>query len=201
ELAAGGLGVVFVALDSELNREVALKEIQPSHADDVKCRARFILEAEITGRLEHPGIVPIYGLGSDAQGRPFYAMRLIKGFSLKDAIKDFHLDLGNSRSLDRHNLVWQQLLRRFLDLCNAVEFAHSRGILHRDIKPSNVLLGPYGETLLVDWGLAKALRQLETPAQDDDGAFLSSWSSASSKTLPGAAVGTPAYMSPEQAAG
>src|SRR5207247_1312408 len=91
ELARGGLGVGVVALDSELNREGALKEIQPGHADDVKCRERFVLEAEITGRLEHPGIVPIYGLGSDVQGRPYYAMRLIKGVSLKDAIEEFHL--------------------------------------------------------------------------------------------------------------
>ena len=88
--ARGGIGVVFVALDSELHREVALKQIQPQHADDPTSRARFLIEAEVTGRLEHPGVVPVYGLGQNDQGRPFYAMRFVRGQSLKEAIESFH---------------------------------------------------------------------------------------------------------------
>ena len=88
--ARGGIGVVYVAMDSELHREVALKQIQLQHADDPTSRARFLVEAEVTGRLEHPGIVPVYGLGTNDQGRPFYAMRFVRGQSLKEAIDDYH---------------------------------------------------------------------------------------------------------------
>jgi serine/threonine-protein kinase len=152
--ARGGLGIVFVAQDEELHREVALKEIQVQHADHDESRARFLLEAEITGGLEHPGIVPVYGLGHYEDGRPFYAMRLIKGDSLKEAIARFHQADGPGRDPAERGLALRQLLRRFVDVCNAVAYAHSRGVLHRDLKPANVMLGPYGETLVVDWGLA-----------------------------------------------
>src|SRR5262249_25084566 len=141
--------------DAELNREVALKEIQDRHADDPLSRARFVLEAEITGGLEHPGIVPVYGLGHHQDGRPYYAMRFVKGDSLKEAIARFH-EPAPGRDPGERALALRKLLRRFLDVCNAVEYAHSRGVLHRDLKPGNILLGPYGETLVVDWGLAKA---------------------------------------------
>src|SRR5262249_5103443 len=154
--ARGGLGEVFVAHDEELHREVALKEIQDRHADDPPSRARFLLEAEITGGLEHPGIVPVYGLGTYADGRPFYAMRFIKGDSLKDAIEVFHQADRPGRDPAERTLALRALLRRFTDVCNAVAYAHSRGVLHRDLKPGNVMLGKYGETLVVDWGLAKA---------------------------------------------
>src|SRR5262249_11413654 len=172
--AQGGLGAVFVALDSELHREVALKEILDRHADDPASRQRFILEAEVTGGLEHPGIVPVYGLGTYADGRPFYAMRFIKGDSLKEAIERFHADrvahrrasasppMGLEDSTHPTNdpggrsLELRKLLRRFLDVCNAIDYAHSRGVLHRDLKPGNIIVGQHGETLVVDWGLAKA---------------------------------------------
>ena len=154
--ASGGLGAVFVALDGELHREVALKQILERHADDPGSRARFLLEAEITGGLEHPGIVPVYGLGSDANGRPYYAMRFIKGDSLKQAIDGFHGDERLRREPGRRSLELRKLLRRFIDVCNAVDYAHSRGVLHRDIKPGNIVVGKHGETLMIDWGLAKA---------------------------------------------
>ena len=157
--AKGGLGVVFVALDEELNRDVALKEIQDRHADNPTSRARFLIEAEITGGLEHPGIVPVYGLGSYDDGRPFYAMRFIKGDSLKDAIAAFHADEALKKDPGERALALQKLLRRFLDVCNAVAYAHSRGVLHRDLKPDNVMVGRYGETLVVDWGLAKSVER------------------------------------------
>jgi WD40 repeat protein/tRNA A-37 threonylcarbamoyl transferase component Bud32 len=197
--AKGGLGLVSVAYDEELHREVALKEIQECHADDQESRARFLVEAEITGRLEHPGIVPVYALGRYADGRPFYAMRFIKGDSLKDAIDRFHKATTYGRDPGEQTLELRQLLSRFSAVCQAIQYAHDRGILHRDLKPSNIMLGKYGETLVVDWGSAKALGKKESasaeatlnPASGGDG----------SETLPGSAIGTPAYMSPEQAAG
>ena len=144
-----------MAHDQELRREVALKQIQAGHADDPESRARFVREAEITGRLEHPGIVPVYGLGRYADGRPYYAMRFIKGKTLKEAIQQFHEAEVPGRDPGERILALRKLLRQFLDVCNAVAYAHSRGVLHRDLKPANIMLGPYGETLVVDWGLAK----------------------------------------------
>ena len=155
--ARGGLGEVFLAHDAELNREVALKQILDRHADDPASRSRFLLEAEITGGLEHPGIVPVYGLGHDADGRPYYAMRFIRGESLKEAIGQ--LPRRRAPGATRGGGRWScaSCLRRFLDVCNAIDYAHSRGVMHRDIKPANVILGGYGETLVVDWGLAKLM--------------------------------------------
>src|SRR5690242_14083460 len=153
--ARGGLGAVFVALDSELNREVALKQILDVHADEPTSRQRFLLEAEVTGGLEHPGIVPVYGLGTYADGRPYYAMRFIRGDSLKEAIERFHADESLRADPGRRSLELRQLLRRFVDVCHAIDYAHSRGVLHRDIKPANIIVGDHGETLVVDWGLAK----------------------------------------------
>ena len=196
----GGLGEVFIALDEELQREVALKEIQARHADNAESRQRFLLEAEITGRLEHPGIVPVYGLGSYADGRPFYAMRFIKGDSLKDAIDRFHADESVKFDPGKRALELRQLLGRFQDVCNAIAYAHSKGVLHRDLKPDNVMLGNYGETLVVDWGLAKAIgaREEVTPTGS---MTLRLSGPESGLTQAGHVLGTPQYMSPEQASG
>ena len=124
--AKGGLGTVFVALDAELHREVALKRILDSHADDPASRHRFLMEAEITSGLEHPGIVPVYGLGTGSDGRPYYAMRFIRGESLKEAIDRFHKDEGLKKESGRRSLELRKLLRRFIDVCNAIDYAHSR---------------------------------------------------------------------------
>jgi eukaryotic-like serine/threonine-protein kinase len=197
--AQGGLGAVFVALDTELHREVALKQILDDHADDPASRQRFLVEAEITGGLEHPGIVPVYGLGNYGDGRPYYAMRFIRGDSLKEAIERFRADAALQTDPGRRSLELRKLLRRFIDVCNAVDYAHSRGVLHRDIKPGNVMVGKYGETLIVDWGLAKPTGQSDPDS--DERTLRPSSAGLSAETLPGSALGTPAYMSPEQAEG
>ncbi len=218
--ARGGLGEVFVATDVELNREVALKEIQATK-DRGDSRARFVFEAEVTGGLEHPGIVPVYGLGHYDDGRPYYAMRFIKGDNLGEAIKRFHslasveasarrevenqnhVDLTDRRSPKFDSVEFRRLLQRFIDVCNAVAYAHSRGVLHRDLKPGNIMLGKYGETLVVDWGLAKTQANRESHRSEAEGEITLKPSSGSDviPTLHGSALGTPAYMSPEQAAG
>jgi serine/threonine-protein kinase len=198
--ARGGLGEVFVAFDEELHRKVALKEIQNRYADHPENRARFLREARITGGLEHPGIVPVYGLGTYPDGRLFYAMRFIQGQTLQGAIVQFHADLRPHRDPGRVALALRQLLGSFVAVCNAVAYAHSRGILHRDIKPDNVMLGRYGETLLVDWGLAKPMPPLESEVGPKEQRLVIV-GNCSTVTQEGQAMGTPAYMSPEQAAG
>jgi serine/threonine protein kinase len=197
--AEGGLGIVSVAQDVELNREVALKEIKHHNLDDPASRARFLLEAEITGGLEHPGIVPVYGMGQYGDGRPFYAMRLIRGESLKDAADRFHADCDWRTLYDC--VRYRDLLGRFVAVCRAVEYAHSRGVLHRDLKPDNIMLGKFGETLVVDWGLAKSNGRAEPYLEADERTLMPRRASDSAATQMGSAVGTPAFMSPEQARG
>ncbi len=153
----------------------------------------------MTGGLEHPGIVPVYGLGTYRDGRPYYAMRFVRGHSLREAIQQFHADESVSGHPGRRSLELRKLLRRFTDVCNAIEYAHSRGVLHRDIKPANVILGKHGETLVVDWGLAKAMGKSDPSGGERT--FMPSPASGSFETLAGSALGTPAYMSPEQAEG
>ncbi len=203
-LDRGGLGVVSVAMDRELNREVALKEIRPERADDQAQRSKFLLEAQVTGGLEHPGIVPIYSLGAGDDGRPYYAMRLIRGDNLLVHIRNFHKQVAaNAEPLDGPAL--RKLLRRFLDVCDAINYAHSRGVLHRDLKPSNVMIGQYGETLVVDWGLAKPLGvRRSLPIQSDDTIveeLLVTDSSGDGLTIEGSIMGTAAYAPPEQLSG
>jgi WD40 repeat protein/tRNA A-37 threonylcarbamoyl transferase component Bud32 len=199
--AKGGLGAVFVAHDQELHRDVALKEIQARHADRPESRARFLREAEITGGLEHPGIVPVYGLGQYADGRPFYAMRFIRGDSLREAIRRFHEADKARRDPGERDLALRQLLSRFISACNALAYAHSRGVLHRDLKPDNIMLGKYGETLVVDWGLAKPLGQPDELGSADEDLLRPTTAGSAVPTEAGSVMGTPAYMSPEQAGG
>ena len=202
--ARGGLGQVSVALDHELDRPVALKEIQDRHADEPISRARFVQEAEITGKLEHPGIIPVYGLGHDATGRPFYAMRFIQGDSLKEAIAAFHGNEGLKKDRSARLSRLRELLRRFTDVCNAIAYAHSRGVLHRDLKPGNIMLGPYGETLVVDWGLAKPVGgelSGDGSSLTEGPIRLSALSGSRAETVAGSPIGTPAYASPEQLTG
>lgn len=202
--AKGGLGEVYLAEDHELHRRVALKEIQSMHAQDPLSRERFVAEAEITGNLEHPGIVPVYGLGTKLDGRPFYTMRFIKGEDLATAIRRFH----TGPRLNYAGLEFRWLLRKLVDVCNTVAYAHSRGVLHRDLKPGNIMIGPFGETLVMDWGVAKLFGRNDGGVECDVSTATASCETAircetlnGSATTIGQAVGTPAYMSPEQAAG
>jgi WD40 repeat protein/serine/threonine protein kinase len=197
--ARGGLGEVFLAHDTELNRSVALKELQARHAHDRDSQARFLLEAELTGTLEHPGIVPIYSLGRHEDGRPYYAMRLIRGETLRDAIERFHRKGSDSRAGEDRQLSFRRLLRSVIDATNAVAYAHSRGVIHRDLKPENIMLGRFGETLVVDWGVAKRVSDAQDVASGPPAAGRPP--GGDSLTHHGSVIGTPRYMSPEQASG
>jgi eukaryotic-like serine/threonine-protein kinase len=199
--AAGGLGEVFLARNAELNRDVALKFLKPDRVRDADSRRRFIQEAEVTGRLEHPGVVPIYAVGTDATGAPCYAMRFIRGETLQGAIDAFHAAEKPGRDPSERSLALRELLNRFVSICNTIGYAHSRGILHRDLKPRNVMLGKYDETLVVDWGLAKPFERDEVAREIGEETLTPSSGSGEdgSETPTVGVVGTPAFMSPEQA--
>lgn len=207
EFAKGGLGVVSRALDLELHRTVALKQIQRKHSHSEDAQARFVREAEITGQLEHPGVVPVYSLGKDREGRPYYAMKFIEGEEFRKHIDRFHKGRKPARA-DYESPVFRQMLKWFVSVCETMQFAHDRSILHRDLKPSNIMIGKYGEVLVVDWGLAKRLGGLgagRDPAFDPEATFVPNGpqesATAPGSTMAGATMGTPQYMSPEQAAG
>ena len=198
--AQGGQGEVWIAEDTELHRKVALKQLQAHCADDPRSQVRLVHEAEVTGRLEHRGIVPVYSLGHFENGRPFYAMRFVDGTSLGNAIVKFHEAKASDPAYVNRSLVLRRLLGRFVDVCNTVAYAHSRGVLHRDLKPGNIILDEYGETLVVDWGLAKSGCRDGDPASNE--VTLPTVSASTTPyTLAGTTIGTPAFMSPEQAAG
>jgi serine/threonine-protein kinase len=192
-LGEGGLGRVWQATDCDLNRDVALKEIQPHLAESqVKIR-RFMLEAQVTGQLEHPNIVPVYELSRRPQdGQPFYTMRYVRGKTLSQSISEFHV-ARRARHLDRLEL--SRLLSQFYGVCYAIGYAHSRGVIHRDLKPDNVVLGDFGEVNLLDWGLARLVAR---PAASEESSIHLSPEAASGSEVRGGIEGTPAYMAPEQ---
>ena len=193
--ARGGMGEIWLAEDRDIGRPVALKRMRPGHE---RHRERFLMEAQITGRLEHPGVVPVHELGTDAEGQPFYIMKFVHGKTLKEAIRDYHSATPDSEN--PREVQFLRLLEIFIDLCNTVAYAHSMGIIHRDLKPDNVMVGAYGETLVLDWGLAKMLGSPEL----QEGSLsieLRSAMSGSHETEAGTVKGTPSYMAPEVAAG
>jgi serine/threonine protein kinase/tetratricopeptide (TPR) repeat protein len=196
--AHGGLGEILIAHQQELGRPVALKRIRPDKLQD-KARHRFLREAAITARLQHPGIVPIYGLGQDDDG-PFYTMPFIQGQTLQEAIDGFQSDGSLRGDPGRRSLKFRGLLQQFITVCNTVAYAHDQGIVHRDLKPSNIMLGPYGETLVMDWGLAKPFdRDGSVSELEGDAPSPSPW--PEDLTDAGIVLGTRRYMSPEQAKG
>ena len=170
--ARGGLGAVLspsTPSSTARSRSSRSSTIAPTTP---LSRFRFLIEAQITGGLEHPGIVPVYGLGTHGDGRPYYAMRFIRGDSLKEAIEQFHAEFKAEPTpggpTGSRELALRKLLRRFLDVCNAIDYAHSRGVIHRDIKPANIIVGSHGETLVVDWGLAKPMGHVEPESQSGE---------------------------------
>jgi tetratricopeptide (TPR) repeat protein len=194
----GGIGQVWLARDADLGRDVALKELRPEREGHPGARARFLEEARVTGQLEHPGIVPVHELACPADAPPFYTMRMVRGWTLAEAIKDYHRkrQAGQVGPLDLHSL-----LRAFVAVCNAVAYAHSRGVLHRDLKPANVVLGDYGEVVVLDWGLARLLSRNGQVEEATSLLPVSLEGGSRDETLQGQVLGTPAYMAPEQAEG
>ncbi|MFO8056259.1 MAG: protein kinase [bacterium] len=201
EQGRGGIGRVLLAFDEHIGRDVALKELLPdasgsipSVSSPLKTTAaitgRFLQEARITGQLEHPGIVPVYEVGKRPDGSLYYTMRLVRGRTLYDRIHECE------------NLQERlRLLPHFLDLCNALAFAHSRGVVHRDIKPQNVMLGEFGETVLLDWGLAKIKGIEDKRANELEKGLKLIREASGEQTITGKPIGTPSYMPPEQADG
>ncbi|QDU61710.1 Serine/threonine-protein kinase PknD [Planctomycetes bacterium Pan216] len=205
ELARGGLGRVWLAQDQHIARNVAIKEVLPGRQSGVTLD-RFYQEAQITGQLEHPGIVPVYELGMKPDGKPFYTMKLLRGRTFESAIREYH---ELPRDDPNRVIKLNELLDVFVGICNAMAFAHNKGIIHRDLKPANVMVGDFGEAIVVDWGLATIMHSQRDPLQpmvaseeDTDGSRVSiTLRGSGSQTMAGTIMGTPKYMSPEQAEG
>jgi serine/threonine-protein kinase len=202
--ATGGIGRVWLARDASLGRDVALKELRPERAGSRDVWARFLEEAQVTGQLEHPGIVPIYEVGRRPEDRqPFYTMRFVRGRTLGEAIHSYHQKRARKEA---GSLDGRDLLSAFVAVCNTVAYAHSRGVIHRDLKPRNVVLGDYGEVIVLDWGLAKVLTggppiPAEAVETTDGPPVALDCAEAHDPTVQGQVLGTPAYMAPEQAEG
>lgn len=188
---AGGLGRVWLARDTAVGRDVALKTIRAERSGHHGTRQRFLREARITGRLEHPGIVPLYDVGPIDS--PYYVMRFVAGRTLAEAISDYHCRRAAGEA---GPLELSALLDAFVDVCRAVAFAHSKDVLHRDLKGANVVVGDFGEVFLLDWGLAKAAGEADVA---DDATVTDGEST--DLTAAGSIVGTPAYLAPELATG
>jgi tetratricopeptide (TPR) repeat protein/tRNA A-37 threonylcarbamoyl transferase component Bud32 len=197
--AQGGIGQVWLAHDARLGRDVALKELRPERDGHPAVRARFLEEARVTGQLEHPGIVPVYELVRSGDGPPSYTMRMVRGRTLADAARDYH---RRRQAGEAGPLELRSLLTAFTAVCQAVAYAHSRRVLHRDLKPANVVLGDYGEVVVLDWGLARLMGQEGEGADEAAGLLPVSLEPGSrDETAQGQVLGTPAYMAPEQAEG
>jgi Flp pilus assembly protein TadD len=204
EIARGGMGVILKGRDPDLGRDLAFKVLKAELAGRLAAEQRFVEEAQVGGQLQHPGVVPVYDLGRFADGRPYFAMKLVKGRTLAELLAE-----RAGPSADRG-----RFLQVFLQVCQTVAYAHSRGVVHRDLKPSNVMVGAFGEVLVMDWGLAKVLprggvadelrascpREPAAPAGEPT-VIRTARSGGGSDTQAGSVMGTPAFMSPEQAGG
>src|SRR5262245_3539510 len=193
ELARGGMGTVYRATDRALGREVAVKVLRDGPGGVPGAARRFVEEARIAGRLEHPGVPAVHDLGTLADGRPFLAMKLIDGRTLADLLKE-RPDPAHDRG---------RFVAAFEQVCQAIGYAHSQGVVHRDLKPANIMVGRFGEVQVMDWGLAKAVTSDESRVTSEDSTRHSSLVTRHSDddTMSGSVLGTPAYMPPEQARG
>ncbi|MDB4963096.1 MAG: Serine/threonine protein kinase PrkC, regulator of stationary phase [Myxococcales bacterium] len=180
-IGKGGMGEVLAAQDTRIGREVAVKRMTSEAPDDEQI-ARFLREARIQARLEHPSIVPVHELGVDEQGRPYFTMKRLVGSTL------------GQRQVD--GMTLNRLLRAFVEVCRAIEFAHSRGVVHRDLKPTNIMTGDFGEVYVIDWGIARVLT--DEPEKVSDNADIGT---LDEHTKEGSLLGTPGYMAPEQIRG
>lgn len=197
KLGQGGLGRVWLAFDETLKRHVAVKEITVS--DNEAVLERFRREAEITGRLEHPGIVPVYQLGEDTEsGEVFYAMRFLGKKTMHDTIIEYH---GRRAEGDEDPMLIRRLLTDFVFICQAIAHAHSRSVIHRDLKPENIGIDDFGQTIIIDWGLAKVIDDSGVPGSFANPSNALAGDQHSVGTMDGEVLGTPLYMAPEQAAG
>ncbi len=202
-LGQGGVGRVSLVFDRELQREVAMKTLlaSPGAPHFTELHRRFVAEARATGQLEHPNIVPIHDLGVDADGNTYFTMKRIRGVSLADVLQALREDTPAGEDDQSARLVYtpRRLVEILIDICQGVAFAHSHRVLHRDLKPANIMLGPFGEVLVADWGLAKVLGEAEEPVEP--GVVAMQRQGGADHTLVGQIRGTPSYMSPEQAGG
>lgn len=194
-LGQGGIGRVFLGFDKNIEREVAIKELIAEKADAIKDRnlARFIREAKVTGQLEHPGIVPVYELNAKPDGTYFYVMKYVHGRTLYEGINSCFAETPEAAFRERLTL-----LPSLIDVCEAMGYAHSKGVIHRDLKPSNVILGEFGETIILDWGLAKAYKAEASNSSHPAPSSEVEDDADSMLTRQGEMLGTPSYMSPEQ---
>ena len=194
-LGRGGMGEVFSAIDEQIGRPVAIKRLRMTEPSR-DALTRFLREARIQGRLEHPAIVPVHELWKDDMGRPFFVMKQLAGVTLGDVLGK--LAVGSPDAQKQFSR--QRLLRAFADVCLAIEFAHTRGVVHRDLKPANIVLGDFGEVYVLDWGVAKMMSEAEAVPSFADVPSLHD-APAYNETAAGAILGTPGYIAPEQIRG
>ena len=194
-LGRGGMGEVYSAHDEQIGRPVAIKRLRTT-TPSADALSRFLREARIQGRLEHPAIVPVHELWHDDLGRPFFVMKQLTGTTLADVLA--RLAVGSPEAQKQFSR--QRLLRAFSDVCLAIEFAHTKGVVHRDLKPANIVLGDFGETYVLDWGVARVMDEEERPSFADVGT-IAEGSPAYTETVAGAILGTPGYIAPEQIRG
>ncbi|MEO8706903.1 MAG: serine/threonine-protein kinase [Kofleriaceae bacterium] len=189
-IGKGGMGEVMAARDEQIGRDVAIKRMRAA-APSERAIQRFVREASIQGRLEHPAIVPVHEIGRDTDGLPFFVMKKLAGTTLAQILEDQKTQPATPK------FSLQQILRAFAEVCLAVEFAHVRGVVHRDLKPDNIMLGDFGEVYVLDWGVAKIAGEHDDDFSDVD----SSGGSGEHATVAGTTIGTPGYMAPEQVRG
>jgi serine/threonine-protein kinase len=196
-IGKGGMGEVMAARDEQVGRDVAIKRMRAA-APGERAIQRFMREASIQGRLEHPAIVPVHEIGHDTDGLPFFVMKKLAGTTLAKILEDHKSARDSQAELGKgSSFSLQRVLRAFAEVCLAVEFAHVRGVVHRDLKPDNIMLGDFGEVYVLDWGVAKVVGEEDGGFADVD----SSGGSGENATLAGTTIGTPGYMAPEQVRG